>query len=105
MVPSGQENGGVDQLDAVTELAPIRAAGRTVGNFMLSSCPGKKVRMEAVTQAQAAKVAAAGGGRSAICRDVVMDLGRAKAEGVGVVICCLDDQGKARSARLVRWPC
>lgn len=34
------------------------------------------------------------GGRSAICRDVSLDLGRAKEEGVGLVICCLDDSGQ-----------
>ncbi|ORY48828.1 hypothetical protein BCR35DRAFT_310840 [Leucosporidium creatinivorum] len=28
---------------------------------------------------------------SAICRDVSLDLGRAKEEGVGLVVCCLDD--------------
>ncbi|SCV71430.1 BQ2448_3018 [Microbotryum intermedium] len=54
-----------------------------LGNFMLSSCPGKKVRMDGVAQGS--------GGRSAICRDVVLDLQRAKDEGVGIVICCLDD--------------
>lgn len=92
MLPSGQG----DNLNAQAPAPPMRSPGRAVGNFMLSSCPGKKVRMEAVTQAQAIKLAATGGGRSAICRDVVMDLGRAKDEGVGVVICCLDDQGEYR---------
>lgn len=42
------------------------------------------------------------GGRSAICRDVVLDLGRAKGLGVGVVICCLDDQGELSPARARR---
>ncbi|SGY60870.1 BQ5605_C007g04497 [Microbotryum silenes-dioicae] len=54
-----------------------------LGNFLLSSCPGKKVRMGGIAQGS--------GGRSAICRDVVLDLQRAKDEGVGIVICCLDD--------------
>ena len=52
---------------------------------MLSSCPGKKVRMDGAQPK---------GGRSAICRDVSLDLGKAKAEGVGLVICCLDDSGE-----------
>ena len=55
-----------------------------IGNFMLSSCPGKKVRMNG----EALK-----GGRGAICRDVKLDLQRAKDEGVRMVVCCLDDSG------------
>ncbi|GAA5961688.1 hypothetical protein JCM8115_004735 [Rhodotorula mucilaginosa] len=54
-----------------------------LGNFVLSSCPGKKVRMNG----EASK-----GGRGAICRDVTLDLARARDEfGVRLVICCLDD--------------
>ena len=56
---------------------------RALGNFVLSSCPGKKVRMNG----EASK-----GGRGAICRDVTLDLARARDEyGVRLVICCLDD--------------
>ncbi|KAM0746398.1 phosphatases II [Meredithblackwellia eburnea MCA 4105] len=54
-----------------------------MGNFFLSSCPGKKVRLGAPPVK---------GGRSGICRDLRMDLQRAKDEGVGLVVCCLDDQ-------------
>ncbi|GAA5873517.1 hypothetical protein JCM8547_005610, partial [Rhodosporidiobolus lusitaniae] len=51
-----------------------------LGNFVLSSCPGKKVRMNG----EPIK-----GGRGAICRDVVVDLRRARDEyGVRVVVCC-----------------
>ncbi|GAA5885602.1 hypothetical protein JCM16303_001477 [Sporobolomyces ruberrimus] len=53
-----------------------------IGNFMLSSCPGKKVRMNGESLK---------GGRGAICRDVKLDLQRAKDEGVRMVVCCLDD--------------
>ncbi|GAA5939477.1 uncharacterized protein JCM15063_006192 [Sporobolomyces koalae] len=53
-----------------------------IGNFMLSSCPGKKVRMNGESLK---------GGRGAICRDVKIDLQRAKDEGVRMIICCLDD--------------
>ncbi|GAA5965405.1 hypothetical protein JCM21900_004785 [Sporobolomyces salmonicolor] len=58
-------------------------APRALGNFLLSSCPGKKVRMNG----EPIK-----GGRGAICRDVKLDLQRAKDEGVRMVVCCLDDQ-------------
>lgn len=60
----------------------VSAPAKPVGNFVLSSCPGKKVRLDG---------APVRGGRSAICRDVKMDLARAKGEGVRVVICCLED--------------
>ncbi|GAA5991668.1 hypothetical protein JCM10908_001085 [Rhodotorula pacifica] len=54
-----------------------------LGNFVLSSCPGKKVRMNG----EASKC-----GRGAICRDVTLDLQRARDEhGVRLVVCCLDD--------------
>lgn len=64
-----------------------RANGKRpeLGNFYLSSCPGKKVRLDGIIQGR--------GGRGAICRSVEMDLERAKLCGVKVVICCLDDAG------------
>lgn len=37
------------------------------------------------------------GGRGAICRDVKLDLQRAKDEGVRMVVCCLDDSGEFSS--------
>ncbi|KAK4698341.1 hypothetical protein P7C70_g7941, partial [Phenoliferia sp. Uapishka_3] len=58
------------------------------GNFLLSSCPGKKVRLGA---------APVKGGRSGICRDLKMDLQRAKDEGVRMIVCCLDDQGESQN--------
>ncbi|GAA6029113.1 hypothetical protein JCM8097_001606 [Rhodosporidiobolus ruineniae] len=59
------------------------APSRPLGNFVLSSCPGKKVRMNGEPIR---------GGRGAICRDVLLDLQRARDEhGVRLVVCCLDD--------------
>ncbi|KAL8290286.1 hypothetical protein RQP46_003225 [Phenoliferia psychrophenolica] len=72
---------------ATLPLPPLDATGgapaKPFGNFLLSSCPGKKVRLGA---------APVKGGRSGICRDLKMDLQRAKDEGVRLIICCLDDQ-------------
>ncbi|KAK4057005.1 hypothetical protein OIO90_001905 [Microbotryomycetes sp. JL221] len=65
-------------------VSPGSTASTKIGNFMLSSCPGKKVRLEAT--------AIRSSSRSAICRDVNVDLGRAQSQGVKLVICCLDDQ-------------
>ncbi|KAF8580005.1 hypothetical protein K439DRAFT_1654413 [Ramaria rubella] len=56
---------------------PLRPA---LGNILLSSCPGKKVRLTGPVK-----------GRSAICRDLTHDLRRVKALGIGCIICCLDD--------------
>ncbi|BGP26404.1 hypothetical protein Rt10032_c11g4639 [Rhodotorula toruloides] len=63
---------------------PYKQAGApSLGNFVLSSCPGKKVRMNGELMRN---------GRGAICRDVVLDLRRARDEyGVGLVVCCIDD--------------
>ncbi|KAG6829552.1 hypothetical protein H0H92_004221 [Tricholoma furcatifolium] len=47
-----------------------------IGNLFLSSCPGKKVRLEGPVK-----------GRSGVCRDLNLDLRRMKELGVG----CLDD--------------
>lgn len=52
----------------------------SLGNLFLSSCPGKKVRLDGPVK-----------GRSTVCRDLDMDLQRMKNLGVGCVICCLDD--------------
>lgn len=52
----------------------------TIGNMYLSSCPGKKVRLDGHVQ-----------GRSAICRDLKVDLQRYKDLGIHVIVCCLDD--------------
>ncbi|CEH14219.1 phosphatases ii [Ceraceosorus bombacis] len=52
----------------------------SMGNMLLSSCPGKKVRLTGPVR-----------GRGAICRDLGLDLKRIRGLGVGVVVCCLDD--------------
>lgn len=83
----------------LTTIGPVPTAAETVlnrqrggpanlGNFFLSSCPGKKVRLNVV---------AAKGSRGAVCRDLKTDLQRAQQEGVKLVICCLDDQGESSS--------
>ncbi|EPQ57374.1 phosphotyrosine protein phosphatases II [Gloeophyllum trabeum ATCC 11539] len=51
-----------------------------IGNLYLSSCPGKKVRLDGPVK-----------GRGSVCRDLRSDLQRIKDLGVGCVICCLDD--------------
>ncbi|BGP18621.1 hypothetical protein JCM10213_004170 [Rhodosporidiobolus nylandii] len=70
--------------------APVAATPATpklLGNFVLSSCPGKKVRLPTC-----APIPGAPPGRGAICRDVLLDLRRARdAHGVELVVCCLDD--------------
>ncbi|EGO25203.1 hypothetical protein SERLADRAFT_348519, partial [Serpula lacrymans var. lacrymans S7.9] len=52
-----------------------------LGNLYLSSCPGKKVRLNGPVK-----------GRSAVCRDLEIDLRRMKDLGVRCVVCCLDDE-------------
>ncbi|KAF9007976.1 protein-tyrosine phosphatase-like protein [Cyathus striatus] len=46
----------------------------------MSSCPGKKVRLQGPIR-----------GRSGVCRDLKTDLNRMKDLGVGCIVCCLDD--------------
>ncbi|KIP08284.1 hypothetical protein PHLGIDRAFT_104526 [Phlebiopsis gigantea 11061_1 CR5-6] len=52
-----------------------------LGNLYLSSCPGKKVRLNGPVN-----------GRSGVCRDLMQDLRRIRELGVGCVVCCLDDE-------------
>ncbi|WFD22713.1 hypothetical protein MEQU1_001388 [Malassezia equina] len=52
-----------------------------IGNLLLSSCPGKKVRLDEPVQ-----------GRCGIRRDLKMDLERFKDMGVRAIVCCLDDK-------------
>lgn len=52
-----------------------------MGNLLLSSCPGKKVRLTGPVR-----------GRGAICRDLGVDLMRIRQLGVGAIVCCLDDE-------------
>ncbi|GAA5843189.1 hypothetical protein JCM9279_001888 [Rhodotorula babjevae] len=62
---------------------PVSDVAPPLGNFVLSSCPGKKVRMNGEPKQ---------GGRGAICRDVAADLRRARDDyNVRLVVCCLDD--------------
>ncbi|KAF9647314.1 phosphatases II [Thelephora ganbajun] len=51
-----------------------------IGNMLLSSCPGKKVRLTGPVN-----------GRVGVCRDLSRDLERMRTLGVGCIICCLDD--------------
>lgn len=55
-------------------------SGPQIGNFLLSSCPGKKVRLTGPIK-----------GRGAICRSLPQDLARIRSLGVGLIINCLDD--------------
>ncbi|KAG8850386.1 hypothetical protein FRB96_000450 [Tulasnella sp. 330] len=61
---------------------PVEAptSGPQIGNFLLSSCPGKKVRLTGPIK-----------GRGAICRSLPQDLARIRSLGVGLIINCLDD--------------
>jgi protein-tyrosine phosphatase len=52
-----------------------------IGNLLLSSCPGKKVRLTGPVR-----------GRGAICRDLGLDLLRIRQLGVSAIVCCLDDE-------------
>ncbi|KAF9529298.1 protein-tyrosine phosphatase-like protein [Crepidotus variabilis] len=51
-----------------------------IGNLYLSSCPGKKVRLNGPVR-----------GRSGVCRDLETDMTRMKQLGVACIVCCLDD--------------
>ena len=53
---------------------------RRIGNMILSSCPGTKVRLNGPER-----------GRSSVCRDLRMDLARYRSMGVRAIVCCLDD--------------
>lgn len=55
--------------------------GAVLGNLLLSSCPGKKVRLDERAQ-----------GKSPICRDLRLDFDRIKQMGVRAIVCCLDDE-------------
>ncbi|TKY88130.1 hypothetical protein EX895_002840 [Sporisorium graminicola] len=60
---------------------PGESRGPTIGNLLLSSCPGKKVRLSGPVR-----------GRGAICRDLGLDLARIYSIGVRAVVCCLNDE-------------
>ncbi|KIJ25488.1 hypothetical protein M422DRAFT_38650, partial [Sphaerobolus stellatus SS14] len=63
------------------EVSPPSPLFPVLGNILLSSCPGKKVRLSGPVK-----------GRGAICRDLGHDLRRIRSLGVGCIICCLDDE-------------
>ncbi|KAF5373887.1 hypothetical protein D9758_000798 [Tetrapyrgos nigripes] len=63
-----------------TDISPSSPPAFTLGNLLLSSCPGKKVRLQGPVK-----------GRSGVCRDLDADLQRMKELGVGCIVCCLDD--------------
>ncbi|WVQ84882.1 hypothetical protein IAT38_007045 [Cryptococcus sp. DSM 104549] len=58
-----------------------QAGPYSLGNMLLSSCPGKRLRMDGPSK-----------GRGPVCRDLATDLRRIKNEGVGGLVCCLDDE-------------
>ncbi|KAL7418272.1 hypothetical protein Q5752_006728 [Cryptotrichosporon argae] len=66
--------------------SPIRSSfapesvDRRIGNVLLSSCPGKRLRMDGPVK-----------GRGPVNRDLRTDLRRIRGEGVGCLVCCLDD--------------
>ncbi|VDB87363.1 unnamed protein product [Peniophora sp. CBMAI 1063] len=59
---------------------PVPAAPPMLGNLLLSSCPGKKVRLTGPTR-----------GRAPVSRCLSADLARARALGATLIINCLDD--------------
>lgn len=67
----------VDQCDPHNDLEAVKAA---VGNLLLSSCPGKKVRLEGPLH-----------GRATVCRSLRADLERFREIDVRAIVCCLDD--------------
>ncbi|KAG2015945.1 hypothetical protein CC2G_009163 [Coprinopsis cinerea AmutBmut pab1-1] len=69
-------------LSITPSVEPSPEKQQLIGNLFMSSCPGKKVRLND---------ASSNTGRSAVCRDLDMDLARFKEQGIGCIICCLDD--------------
>ncbi|KAI0371045.1 phosphatases II [Pilatotrama ljubarskyi] len=67
---------------AIPEVPPIPpvGTGTLLGNLYMSSCPGKKVRLDGPVR-----------GRSTVCRDLRADLCRIKDVGVACIVCLLDD--------------
>lgn len=62
-------------------LPPLAPQPWLLGNLYLSSCPGKKVRLNGPVK-----------GKCGVCRDLRMDLQRVKDFGIACVVCCLDDE-------------
>lgn len=68
-------------MPATIPIEPLPKPSLLIGNLLLSSCPGKKVRLDGPVK-----------GRSTVCRDLATDLMRMRVLGVRCVICCLDDE-------------
>lgn len=76
----------VIDLDRIIDEAGTRAddchtPSAQIGNLLLSSCPGKKVRLDGPLH-----------GRSTVCRNLRADLERFRDMGVRAIVCCLDDE-------------
>ncbi|KAF7321484.1 Phosphatases II [Mycena kentingensis (nom. inval.)] len=65
---------------ALDEKSPPPEPTLTLGNLLLSSCPGKKVRLQGPVK-----------GRSGVCRDLDADMLRISKLSVRCIVCCLDD--------------
>ncbi|KAF7362046.1 Phosphatases II [Mycena venus] len=70
----------LDEKSAPAAPLPQPESTFMIGNIFLSSCPGKKVRLQGPVK-----------GRSGVCRDLHADMRRMKDLGVGCIVCCLDD--------------
>ncbi|KAH9485294.1 hypothetical protein JR316_0002202 [Psilocybe cubensis] len=67
-----------------------------VGNFYLSSCPGKKglfrsPSLPSCAQTSTVRLDGPVKGRNGVCRDLDTDMRRMRALGVRCIVCCLDD--------------
>ncbi|ORX51608.1 phosphatases II [Hesseltinella vesiculosa] len=65
-----------EQMQQALAHSPIR----TFGNLTMSSCPGKKVRLNGPVR-----------GRAAINRDLDLDFARMRSFGITTIVCCLED--------------
>lgn len=72
--PSGPTPDPMSQSPTRKDLK-IDTKARPLGNMLLSSCPGKRLRMEGPVK-----------GRAPVCRDLETDLRRIKNEGVGCLV-------------------
>ncbi|KAJ7668402.1 protein-tyrosine phosphatase-like protein [Mycena polygramma] len=86
-LPTLHSNSSTVSLSLTVTIPPVEKPAQppseppfTIGNIFLSSCPGKKVRLQGPVK-----------GRSGVCRDLHVDMRRMKDLGVGCIICCLDD--------------
>ncbi|KAI0633622.1 phosphatases II [Trametes polyzona] len=66
-------------LPAIPRIPPIGTPS-VLGNLLMSSCPGKKVRLDGPVR-----------GRNTVCRDLTLDLRRIKDTGAACLVCLLDD--------------